>query len=286
MMLIVLPSESANAAIKAGTKCKTLGSEVQSGGKRFTCIKLGKFLYWSNGTTSKPTPKPTNSSSSGSGFNPASAFIKPTPVTTASVKWSEDNLVFDIEWDSKDPKNAKAKFFIFEFTINEKVYKSSRSEFPVIREDKQSLSLTRLINQSIFGIAQTNFQKICIYVTDEFYNESPKYCISDIPKYVLPIAPPKISVSPITNGYQVIYTTPTSDLFDAIQIVEFVSSSTSEPTSVNFSTSAWVRDNPVNVITQNFNPRWVKARFSSKFGIWTEYSNAVLVTPINPIQIR
>lgn len=69
----------ANAAIKAGTACKTSGQIKVSGGKEFTCVKNGSKLVWSKGKVvviSKKvnkTPAPAESPSA-------------TPITTAQVK--------------------------------------------------------------------------------------------------------------------------------------------------------------------------------------------------------
>ncbi len=39
----------ANAAVKAGVSCKTLGITSVASGKTFTCIKSGKKLVWNKG---------------------------------------------------------------------------------------------------------------------------------------------------------------------------------------------------------------------------------------------
>lgn len=75
-------------------------------------------------------------------------------------------------------------------------------------------------------------------------------------------------------------------MFDAIQVVEYVSSGSSAPIGVSYSATFWGNNNPADVIVLNTNSRWVKARFSSKVGIWSEYSAAVFVTPIDPIRVR
>ena len=48
------------AADIAGTKCAKVGSTKDSKGKRFTCIKLGKNLYWNNGKTIAKPPVASN----------------------------------------------------------------------------------------------------------------------------------------------------------------------------------------------------------------------------------
>lgn len=47
----------ANAAVTPGTKCSKVGIKQTYKGKVYTCIKLGKNLYWNNGTRNvSPTP--------------------------------------------------------------------------------------------------------------------------------------------------------------------------------------------------------------------------------------
>lgn len=55
----------ANSAIKFGSACKKIGAKTTSGGTKFTCIKSGKKLIWSDWvvTPSLPVPKPLPTSS-------------------------------------------------------------------------------------------------------------------------------------------------------------------------------------------------------------------------------
>lgn len=56
---LVLGIPAAQAAkITPGTSCKTAGQKATFNGKAYTCIKLGKKLYWDNGV---PTKKPSTS---------------------------------------------------------------------------------------------------------------------------------------------------------------------------------------------------------------------------------
>ncbi len=58
-----LATSGAFAAEISGTKCTKVGSTKDFQGKRFTCIKLGKKLYWNNGTAiAKPSAKPSATS--------------------------------------------------------------------------------------------------------------------------------------------------------------------------------------------------------------------------------
>lgn len=76
--LVVSLSQSADAAskIKPGSICKKVNQQVIYKKKIYTCIKLGKNLYWNNGATykiEKPIPLATQ---------PAKPIASPTPSQT------------------------------------------------------------------------------------------------------------------------------------------------------------------------------------------------------------
>ena len=56
-LFVSLSSIGTFAAEVAGTKCTKVGSTKDSKGKRYTCIKLGKKLYWNNGSTIAKPPR-------------------------------------------------------------------------------------------------------------------------------------------------------------------------------------------------------------------------------------
>ena len=55
-LTLSLPLIQANAAVKSGASCKTIGIASVASGKTFTCIKSGKKLIWNKGVPVKPTP--------------------------------------------------------------------------------------------------------------------------------------------------------------------------------------------------------------------------------------
>ena len=62
--LTVALAPVANAFVKPGTKCSIAGVKLVYKDKTYTCIKLGKNLYWDNGVkkvlqTSTPIPTPS-----------------------------------------------------------------------------------------------------------------------------------------------------------------------------------------------------------------------------------
>ena len=71
-----LSATSANAAVTPGSKCSKAGTKQTYKDKTYTCIKLGKKLYWDNGITfsTKPSASPEKlvcSASTAGTLNPA-----------------------------------------------------------------------------------------------------------------------------------------------------------------------------------------------------------------------
>jgi len=61
-LTLSLPLIPANAAVKAGAGCKTIGITSVASGKTFTCVKSGKKFVWNKGVAlnkSVPTTRPT-----------------------------------------------------------------------------------------------------------------------------------------------------------------------------------------------------------------------------------
>lgn len=113
LLVTLLSNQIAFAAkITPGTTCKAVGKQLVQKGKVFTCIKLGKKLYWDNGQPLKldvkpispatptpfPTPTPSNSKSALPAVGPSSNPSVPTPLlresdvtirsTKLTVSWS------------------------------------------------------------------------------------------------------------------------------------------------------------------------------------------------------
>jgi hypothetical protein len=61
-LAVALTVSTANSAVTPGSKCSKAGTKQLYKGKLFTCIKLGKKLYWNNGvlqTSVKPSTQPS-----------------------------------------------------------------------------------------------------------------------------------------------------------------------------------------------------------------------------------
>lgn len=213
-------------------------------------------------------------------------YITPTAVTNAAATWSGEDLIVTFDWDYTNALNKLVSHFILELTVDGIVERTPLTSFvPNRTGTAQTVTVTKTINTNTFGVFRTNISSICVITIDPFYNESSKVCVTNIPEYVLSLPVPEITVTAISNGYSVAYTTPTQDVYDAIEIVEYESTSSTEPTGVTYLRSYFGTVNPANVITPNYNARWVKARFTSDAGNTTAYSTAYKVTPTSPVSV-
>lgn len=296
------PAEGASAP-KSGAKCKKAGLTQSYGGKKYTCIKLGKSLYWDNGvqisksSQAAAQPLPAATSSTSQQALPQAQQIPcgygsriPNAVSSVKAKWDSEDLVISFDWDFKNPNFAcpvtELTVELMADGVKRESSAGSRTFLLTPNTTSQVFKVTKKINREILGIFRTSVTGVCLRAYDQFYNKSEYSCAQDVPAYALNLPAPQITVSPATSGYKVAYTTPNSNLFDAIQIVEYVSSSSTEPMGVDYSVISWNRDNPVNVVAQTLSPRWVKARFSTSAGIWTDFSPAFRVVPTAAIQVR
>lgn len=212
--------------------------------------------------------------------------ITPTAVTNVSAYWDGEDLVVDFDWDYTNAYNQLVSHFILELTVDGIAERTPLTSFiPNRTGTAQTVRVTKTINTQTFGVFRTNISSVCVITIDPYYNESSKVCITNIPEYVLDLPVPVITVTAISNGYSVAYTTPTEDVYDAIEVVEYESSSSTEPTGVTYVRAYFGTVNPAIVITPNFNARWVKARFTSDSGVTTAYSTAYKVTPTSPVSV-
>lgn len=213
--------------------------------------------------------------------------IIPAPVTNVVAVWSGDDLVITFNWGYNVASNKTVSEFIVELTGEGVTQRTPLGSFtPNRTQTAQTITVTKKINEITFGGNFTvDLSAICVLTMDPFYNVSEKACAATVPVYVLDLPVPVITVTPITSGYSVAYTTPTQSIYDAIEISEYESNATTEPTGVTYTVSYWDSINPANVIVPNINPRWVKARFSSGARIFTAYSAAQKVTPTSPVSL-
>ena len=211
-------------------------------------------------------------------------IIVPTDPTNVSVVWSGNDLVISFNWDYSNSLNDTISQFVVELTSGGVTKRTPSNIFiPNITQTAQTITVTKSIITSMFNVFRTSFSAVCVLTGDPLNNISNSICAPTVPDYVLSLPVPVITVSEIASGYSVAYTTPSQDVYDAIDIVEYESTDLTEPTGVTYTRTYLGTINPANVISSGTNKRWVKARFSSDAGIYTAFSAAQAVTPTSPV---
>ena len=211
-------------------------------------------------------------------------IIVPTDPTNVAATWSGNDLVITFDWDYSNALNDTVTQFIVELTSGGVTKRTQSNIFiPNTTQTLQTITVTKSIITSMFNVFRTSFSSICVLTGDPLNNISSTICAATVPTYTLSLPVPIITVSAIASGYSVAYTSPTDDVYDAIDIVEYESTSATEPTGVTYTRTYLGTINPANVISSGTNKRWVKARFSSDAGIYTAFSAAQAVTPTSPV---
>ena len=196
-----------------GGSCAKAGIKQISGNKTYTCIKLGKKLYWNNGV-SRIKPQPVEPSVTPQpSINPSSnipkcgiGFKVPLLVSGLKAEWVQQDLKVTFDWDFENASDAcqlngqtekVLTEFVLEITTSTGlVRRTPFGSFLVNRSQAaQTATLTKSLNRSTIGIFVTNITSVCVYAMDRFYNKSIKVCNTSIPEYVLNLEAPEITVS-------------------------------------------------------------------------------------------
>lgn len=110
------------ATITPGTACKSAGQKATHNGKSYTCIKLGKKLYWNNGV-------PTKKSNTSLLEIPASCNVV---VPTWSMEVSDLWLDYRDVWFSAMLVNASIKYMATDINVYVEYY----DNFGIFKKDK------------------------------------------------------------------------------------------------------------------------------------------------------
>ena len=216
-----------------------------------------------------------------------SAILKPAEVTSLSASWNSTTTMsvtfnFDINGIVAGvTSNQYAQDFLITLTPTSGPVKTVK--VPVNKTSTSQLyALTLSLNQSLFGVAITQFSSIKVQVEDSFGNITTGVTISAGYNYVSPLsAPTSLTITPVNNGYTVSYTSPTDPSFAYIEIAESTSSS-----SGPFNTIYTGKLNPTTIITSSLSSRWVEARFVDVLGVatsWYVYGSSI--QPVSPTTI-
>lgn len=221
--------------------------------------------------------------------------IIPTSPSNVTASWSGEDLVVNFNWTYTNEANLTVTQFILEVTADGITRRTPINSFvPNKTSSSQTITLTKSLNRLTFGLFRTKITSICVLVADPLNNISQTTCAAIVPTYVLDLPVPVITLAAISNGYSVGYTTPTQSSYDALDVWEIEDSGTTAPaiiyaadgiTPTNYSRSYFSNLNPANVITPNYNKRWVIARFSSSGGTFTAFCAAQVVTPTSPVSV-
>ena len=110
VLLSIIPV-TANAAVTPGSKCSKSGLKVIQNGKTYTCIKLGKKLYWNNGVkfsinTSPPIVTPTTEPSQNTYTVSQSNAIKRVRSYLQTSSFSRTRLIQQLEYEGFSETDA------------------------------------------------------------------------------------------------------------------------------------------------------------------------------------
>lgn len=222
-------------------------------------------------------------------------IIVPTDPANVTATWSGDDLVVSFVWDANNEYNMTMTQFILEVTADGVTRRTPMNTFvPNKSSTSQTAVFTKTLNKTTFGLFRTKITSVCVLVADPLNNISQTICAPSVGAYVLNLPIPVITITSISNGYSVAYTTPTAGPFDALDVWEIESTETTAPavifaadgiTPTNYKRSYFNNLNPANVITPNYHKRWVMARFSSEGGVYTLFCSPQVVTPTSPVAV-
>lgn len=120
--VLIVSGLPANAAIKTGASCSSVGSKKTSGYKEFTCVKKGSKLVWNIGkiviTAEKATKEsiPTVSSTPASSGTAITYKFSKVTFDAATLKFG-GNLSLKFNLVTNDPE-PKAPYCILDMVIN------------------------------------------------------------------------------------------------------------------------------------------------------------------------
>ena len=246
-------------------------------------------------TKSDPVPGPQSFQDvadilKGINGGPGQGGTAPSAATSVTASWAGTTLNISWTYDSTDPQNAYADHFMIGLTAG------GVTKLINVPIASTSHAFTFEDNKSYFGLPQTVFTKIAVYIVDPFNNISAELDADPIPTYVSALTtPPSITLSPINNGYTVAYTIPSgteASSFNYIQIEETETSSSATDFAVVYSgvgvvSSTDPTKNIVTILASDLNKRWVRAKFwDTTLTFSTDYSTVNDVTPNSPIVIN
>ena len=206
-------------------------------------------------------------------------LIPNTPPTSLGAQWVGSD--FKLNW-THNP--AEEFFSYYRISLTSTSGNTTRvvEVVPTAGISNQSYVLSLSQNKAMFGLVQRNISAT-IRTVNIYGNEGAAVSFPAA-IYVSQLPAAVITASPISNGYSVSYTIPTTAKFSQIEIQEIESTSETAPTT-GFTNIFSGSTNPAVVIVPNTNKRWVRARFMDDSEAFGAYGPAVAVTPTNPVVV-
>ena len=157
---------------------------------------LAGYSYQSQpGSDIRPTPSPSPTPIRDLDL------IVPTDPVNVQASWLGNDLTVSFDWDYKNPENSTVSNFVLEITGEGATRRTAANELvPNRNQTSQTLTLTKKLNELIFGNFTVAISSVCVLAIDPYSNYSRTVCAPEIPKYVLNLPVPEITVTPITPG--------------------------------------------------------------------------------------
>ena len=299
ILFLLVGTSASNAAVTPGSKCSKAGMKQTYKGKTYTCIKLGKKLYWNNGTlvvvsTPKPTANPTPTPT------PTPKKLVPPKFSILSANFIESDILikFDLLGESNvafgDFKvevfdSLKKRFFALKagFGYPASVFlakKNGTYEFQIPAKDlDQSIAIDTVIS----NITQVRVQLVYFDKQDPFseriaigWIESKSFAyVSNLPKpeftlsggqdaYVVTLKPEKLRLIP--NYYGLIIEELITSETDKAKIS--LESGWRQATAIS-------QNSTILVNAPTGGARWVRVKYVTSSGSASGYSDIFRVVP-------
>lgn len=217
---------------------------------------------------------------------PKPRIKQPGEITNLSAEWQDIDglpaLVFLFDIDLTDVQNDTVNSFLY--TLND----GTNTTQPLISNKINKSSASQQIffyyadNTKYFGLFQPSFAEFRVSARDITGGLGPEAVLTDIPTYIPDLCTPTIAVASIPMGYSVTLTDTCTKPYEFLSVEEIVSDTGSAPTT-GYQQVYLNKITPANILTPTTAARWVKARYTSGTGLYGPYSNAVKITPTNPI---
>lgn len=211
----------------------------------------------------------------------------PGEITNLSAEWQEIEdlpaLIFSFEIDLALPDNDTVDSFKYTLANGTPITPSLSYSKLNTGSIEQQVIFYYSDNTQYFGMFQTTFTEFKIRAHDKDGTLGPEAILTDIPTYTADLCTPIITASSIPTGYSVNFTEVCTKPYEFVSVEEVVSSASTAPTT-GYQEVYLKSIKPAVIPTPTTESRWVRARYTSKSGLYGTYSNSVKVTPTNPIQ--